>query len=495
MEHTQISRHHSLETLNSEENSILNLLNQNDIYNDDDNSITSDESKNRDEENISDISSENNTNNDYKHNEDYKHNDEHSTQSSVYRPNRRISIKDTNDIIYNDNDTQINTIETGDHEVIKNNNIELPTLRTKTPMETSIKRNINTFWEANSESDESNNDKLSFQKLKNKMNHNYDSDLIHKYSSALDILASYINCYNIIYSEASYHCQYKLNIMMLPCIFLSSLCAVVTAHYKGQHDTLFVSAINGIIAFLLAIINYLKLDASSEAHKISAYQYSKLKNHIEFTSADILLFQNPLLTSNQLNDAFENNDELFQKRQQLEEDMIKNVQTTIVGVRKSLKNIEENNNFILPKHIQDRYFVIRNINVFACIKNVENHKLITLNELRNVKNELRFYKEHKKNQVISEKKILELYEKKNNLINQYFELQNGYNLIDNMLKQELLNIKLYKKYWYLFFIQRLFKFCCSRKFCNILPKKYKSSTKMGSVDEDGNFLLQRVLIV
>ena len=159
--------------------------------------------------------------------------------------------------------------------------------------------------------------------------------------------------------------------------------------------------------------------------EISAYQYSKLKNHIEFTSADILLFQNPLLTSNQLNDAFDNNDELFQKRQQLEEDMIKNVQTTIVGVRKSLKNIEENNNFILPKHIQDRYFVIRNINVFACIKNVENHKLITLNELRNVKNELRFYKEHKKNQVISEKKILELYEKKNKLINQYFELQNG----------------------------------------------------------------------
>ena len=105
-----------------------------------------------------------------------------------------------------------------------------------------------------------------------------------------------------------------------------------------------------------------------------------------------------------------------------------------------------------------------------------------------------FYKEHK-NQEISEKKILELYEKKNKLINQYFELQNGYNLIDNMLKQELLNIKLYKKYWYLFFVQRLFKFCCSRKCCNILPKKYKSSTKMGSVDENGNYLLQRVLIV
>ena len=41
----------------------------------------------------------------------------------------------------------------------------------------------------------------------------------------------------------------------------------------------------------------MKLDASAEAHKISAYQYSKLKNYIEFSSGEILLFQDPIITN------------------------------------------------------------------------------------------------------------------------------------------------------------------------------------------------------
>ena len=71
----------------------------------------------------------------------------------------------------------------------------------------------------------------------------------------------------------------------------------INYHIVYPFLSLYVSYINGIISFFLAIINYLKLDACSEAHKISSYQYSKLKNYIEFTSGEILLFQNPLLTN------------------------------------------------------------------------------------------------------------------------------------------------------------------------------------------------------
>ena len=65
-------------------------------------------------------------------------------------------------------------------------------------------------------------------------------------------------------------------------------------------------------------------------------------------------------------------------------------------IKKSLKNIEDNNNFILPKHINRRYYNIYNINVFSYIKSVENYKLILLNDLRNVKNEIRFYKDNRR---------------------------------------------------------------------------------------------------
>ena len=52
----------------------------------------------------------------------------------------------------------------------------------------------------------------------------------------------------------------------------------------------FIASVNGIIAFLLAIVNFLKLDATSEAHKISAHQYDKLQTSVEFLSGTTLLF-------------------------------------------------------------------------------------------------------------------------------------------------------------------------------------------------------------
>ncbi len=43
--------------------------------------------------------------------------------------------------------------------------------------------------------------------------------------------------------------------------------------------------------FLLAVVNYLKLDATSEAHKIAAHQYDKLQTSIEFLSGTTLLLR------------------------------------------------------------------------------------------------------------------------------------------------------------------------------------------------------------
>ena len=51
-----------------------------------------------------------------------------------------------------------------------------------------------------------------------------------------------------------------------------------------------LASINAGISFLLAIVSYLKLDAQSEAHKISAHQYDKLQSICEFKSGDLLLF-------------------------------------------------------------------------------------------------------------------------------------------------------------------------------------------------------------
>lgn len=132
--------------------------------------------------------------------------------------------------------------------------------------------------------------KLDFKDVEYRIDKAY-SDLNHKYSSSFDILASYLKGHKIIYMEAKFYCETHLNLYMLPAILFSTAATVLSSYVNELYwGPVFISALNGIIAFLLAIVNYLKLDAASEAHKISSHQYDKLQSSVEFKSGSILLF-------------------------------------------------------------------------------------------------------------------------------------------------------------------------------------------------------------
>lgn len=397
---------------------------------------------------------------------------------------------------------------------------------------------VDSFWEANSESDgtdtsissdeennyNKNNKKISFNKLKQQISNNFDINLIKKYSSALDVMASYIKCHINIYLDASYYCSFQLNLFMFPCIFLSSVCTVLSSvDYDNSRKLLIISIINGWIAFLLAIINYLKLDACSESHKITSYQYNKLKSYIEFTSGEILLFQDPAISNkNYIEDEMdmwkkcnkhlftdkkkysnakytkykELNDDVLNK----EKELIKIIQIKILEFKKTLKNIHEMNQFILPKKIQNLYYKIYNVNIFSYIKNIDSYRFSVLNDLRNVKNEIRFYKNTtNSNSINIVHKITNLYNRKNSLIKELSELNSAYNLLDYMFQQEIININLYKKYWYLFYLQNFINFfykCFGiyhKDSNSFLPSQYKNPYKFGYVDSNGIYLLEKIL--
>ena len=115
-----------------------------------------------------------------------------------------------------------------------------------------ILRNIDSFWEANSESESEDSldggsgggggsrgsgrgeGSLSFSKLKRKIHRQYDMSIVHKYSTAMDVFVRYIQCYHVLYSEASYYCTWKLNMFMVPCLFLSTACSVLSSFQFGQ---------------------------------------------------------------------------------------------------------------------------------------------------------------------------------------------------------------------------------------------------------------------
>ena len=199
--------------------------------------------------------------------------------------------------------------------------------------------------------------------------------------------------------------------------------------------------------------------------------------------------------------------EYMEEKKRLEEEIIELIQK-IIEIKKTLKNIQENNNFILPSSITKKYTHIYNINIFTYIKNIESYRLFVLNELKNVKNRLRYnhyyFDDIGIDKNILKDEIIDLYNK-NELLKEYYELNNGYALIDSMFKQELKNVDLRNKFWYMFYLQYFINFLkyvfnCSNieyryhsKEQYFLPNEYKKIHYILIYYKNGIYMLQKIM--
>jgi len=335
--------------------------------------------------------------------------------------------------------------------------------------------------------------KFTYEEVKYHTDKIYLPDTAHRYSSALDILASYLKGQKLIYTESRSYMVRNLNMLMMPAIIIAAVCTVVASgtecgadEYNRYIDEYLVSGLNAMITLLLSLVNYLKLDAVSEAHKISAHQYDKLQSSVEFLSGRVLLFGDPVLIRAGRRGSYDSSS-MHPEINTAHKALLKEVKDKLDNVEQKIAEIKETNQFIVPHNVRATYPHIYGTNIFAMIKRIDDRRSMTVNDLKDIKNEISYQLSRAGQNSVSKEDLAKLFARKKKVINTLFRLNTAYSNVDTLFQCEITNAQLRNAHKFRFRLYSITSFCIPGFGRRILPPNYTP------LDDNSGVLLDRIV--
>ena len=284
----------------------------------------------------------------------------------------------------------------------------------------------------NSDNEEENFKELSMQQIEQSLDKYYD-DSENKFSSELDVMITFMKGQKNLYIQSYFVSRRKLNLLMIPAILISTILTFFAPLFPSCEytwSTGVTAGLNGLTAAFIALINYLKLETSTQTFYNTARQFDKLETNLEFVASKLMFVEK-------------------------ENDKSTIVYDKLQEVESKIHEMKEWNSLFLPDEIRGLFPIICHINIFSFIKRMESNKKGLLVRFKDVKNEIRYilYQIDSKKSPNNErldKRLQFLLEVKDKIKDELIHYRNAYSYIDELFTIEIKNARNLSFWFYLF---------------------------------------------